>query len=781
MKVPTYLQQWFNQWRQPLRLTHLSACSPSAKSLDQSPVVLVLAVLALTGAVGPRFYNDPKLAIGTPAPETIYAPRTAVIQDTQATAEKKAVIRQQMLPVFMVDESVNQQVLRQLNQQLAQGNQLRSLAGPFPYAPTTILSTSIQRYLRQATQQEWAALTAAVASLGNPDPNTAALPSAVARQALTELSNQQKSMTPQRWSQLLTTVLEARRQYQQTAVEIARSQSGYDAFLLDLTEAEWQAVQRQLRQSTRQILAQGITPGLPEAVLQNVVQLHSSSLSPEAQSLGMHLLLKVLRPNLVVDLEQTRQYQERAARNIQPVTFQVKQGQTIVRAGELINERSFLILDQFELTRRGINWLGLLATGAATTGAIAIFWIVQTRIGANLSRRDQILILLLALSAPLLGWTAGVSYTSLPAVGLLVGSFYGSALGVTVVGLLALLMPLGVGFNPVVLIAVAAGSLLGGLMAGRLRSREELAFLGAGIALLEGGTYLILLAATAGVGYGLLSAATWQGLIGLVWSIVALGVSPYLEQLFDLVTPVRLAELANPNRPLLKRLAMETPGTFQHTLFVASLAEAGARALGCNVELVRTGTLYHDIGKMHDPLSFIENQLGGPNKHDSINDPWQSAAIIKKHVTEGLVMARRYRLPKAVQAFIPEHQGTMLVSYFYYQAQQRAKEDPEVIVEADDFRYPGPIPQSRETGITMLADACEAALRSLKDTTAQEALHMVKKIFKARWQEGQLQDSHLNREELDQLAEVFVQVWMQFNHQRIRYPGSAAPVPVKPS
>lgn len=780
MKVPNDLKQWFNQWRQPLRLSHFSAYSPSSKSLDRSPVVLVLAVLALTGAVGPRFYNDPKLAIGTRAPETLYAPRSATIQDNQATAAKKAAIRQQMLPVFMVDESINQQVLQQLNQQFAQGNQLRSLAGPFPYVPTTVLSTPIQRYLRQATQQEWAALTAAVASLDNPGPNTA-VPSALARQALAELSDQQKSLAPQRWSQLLTTVLEARRQYQLAAIEVDRSQSGYDAFLLDLTEPEWQAVQRQLRQSTRQILAQGITPGLPEAILQNVVQLHSSSLSPEAQSLGIHLLLKVLRPNLVVDWEQTRQYKEQAARNIQPVTFRVKRGQAIVQGGEIIDERSFLILDQFELTRRGINWLGLLATAAASGGAIAIFWVVQTRIGANLSRRDQILILLLALSAPLLGWTVGVSYTSLPAVGLLVGSFYGSALGVTVVTLLTLLMPLGVSLNPAVLIAVAAGSLLGGLMAGRLRSREELAFLGAGIALLEGGTYLILLVATSGVGYGLLSAVTWQGLIGLLWSIVALGVSPYLEQLFDLVTPVRLAELANPNRPLLKRLAMETPGTFQHTLFVASLAEAGARALGCNVELVRTGTLYHDIGKMHDPLSFIENQLGGPNKHDAINDPWQSAAIIKKHVTEGLVMARRYRLPKAIQAFIPEHQGTMLVTYFYYQAQQRAQEDPEVIVEEADFRYPGPIPQSRETGITMLADACEAALRSLKDTTAEEALHMVKKIFKARWQEGQLQDSHLNREDIDQLAEVFVQVWMQFNHQRIRYPGPTTAVPVKPS
>ena len=256
--------------------------------------------------------------------------------------------------------------------------------------------------------------------------------------------------------------------------------------------------------------------------------------------------------------------------------------------------------------------------------------------------------------------------------------------------------------------------------------------------------------------------------------------------MFDLITPIRLAELANPNRPLLKRLAAEAPGTFQHTLFVASLAEAAARSLGCNVELVRTGTLYHDIGKMHDPMGFCENQMSGPNKHDQINDPWVSAEIIKKHVTEGLVMAKKYRLPKAIQAFIPEHQGTMLIAYFYHQAQQIVAEQERIangkeyantklkvsnrVLREENFRYDGPIPQSRETGIVMLADSCEAALRSLKDATHEEALSMVNKMMRARWQDNQLIDSGLTREDLAEVAEIFVRVWEQFNHKRIAYP-----------
>jgi hypothetical protein len=198
---------------------------------------------------------------------------------------------------------------------------------------------------------------------------------------------------------------------------------------------------------------------------------------------------------------------------------------------------------------------------------------------------------------------------------------------------------------------------------------------------------------------------------------------------------------------------------------------------------------------MHDPLGFIENQMGGPNKHDTeIKDPWKSAEIIKKHVTEGLVMARKHLLPTAIQAFIPEHQGTMLIAYFYHQAQQMAQEDPNLRVNEADFRYDGPIPQSRETGIVMLADACEAALRSLeasskrpvpvkgskvgegeekrsaKDVSVEQALTMLNNILRARWQDNQLIDSGLTREEMSKIAQIFVDVWQQFNHKRIAYP-----------
>jgi putative nucleotidyltransferase with HDIG domain len=312
------------------------------------------------------------------------------------------------------------------------------------------------------------------------------------------------------------------------------------------------------------------------------------------------------------------------------------------------------------------------------------------------------------------------------------------------------------------------------MIAGKLRSRDELSLLGMGIGVSQGGvyllTYLIVSATASTIIYTLLPTALVYGLSGIAWTVIALGLSPYLERCFDVVTPIRLVELSNPNCSLLKRLATEAPGTFQHTLFVACLAEAAARKLHCNVELIRTGTLYHDIGKMHDPLGFIENQMGGPNKHDEINDPYVSAEIIKKHVSEGLVMARRHGLPRVVRDFIPEHQGNLLISYFYQQALQKSAQNGQEFVDEAVFRYDGPIPQSRETAIVMLADSSEAALRSLKEASPEQAMDMIKKIFQARWRDQQLVDSGIRQEELPIIAEIFVQVWQQFHHQRIAYP-----------
>ncbi|MBF2003514.1 MAG: HDIG domain-containing protein [Synechococcales cyanobacterium M58_A2018_015] len=747
-----------------------------------APILLAVAVLSLTSVIGYRFYNEPQLGADTIAPQTLRAPSSARVVDEKTTEANRKAARTAAIPVLTINQAVNQEIYRSLQRLLDQGDELRRQAGAFPFVDTSVLSTATQQYLRQTEEWNWRIAIATTDGIQAPLPPTSP-PSDASNSALQvailELQNYRRSASAEDFSALNEVLLRARQRYADAVATLSSSEPDgstfYDAELLQLTDAEWSQARTAIRLGLERILTQGIAPGLPNSILEMAVKAQlEPSLPTTAVPLATRILLHVLEPNLQQDPAQTKLRAEQAAQAVEDIVVEIRRGEVIVQAGERISQSDFVLLDYFGLSRRRINWWGLIGLGSIISAAVATFLIVERSVHPGLRRRDHVLVLLLTLSAPLM-LALQLPSTNLPAIGLLVGSFYGSALGTTTVALLSLVLPIGIEMGWTHLVASAAGGLLGAIMAGQLRSREELALLGGGVGLTQGVVYLILSlsAATTPVWYIVLTMAGVQGLMGIAWSVVALGISPYLEHVFDLVTPIRLAELSNPNRPMLKRLASEAPGTFQHTLFVATLAEAAARALGCNVELVRAGTLYHDIGKMHDPLGFIENQMGGPNKHDTINDPWQSAAIIKKHVSEGLVMARKCRLPTAIQAFIPEHQGTMPISYFYHQAQQQAQSDATLIVNEADFRYDGPIPQSRETGIVMLADSCEAALRSLKDASPEEALAMVNRILRARWQDNQLVDSGLSRSEMTQIAEIFVQVWQQFNHQRIPYPRAA--------
>jgi cyclic-di-AMP phosphodiesterase PgpH len=769
----------FRFWK--LNITHLWLTTSNSASegsacvrqpvKTRSPILLVaVSVAALTVTIGHRFYNEPRLAIGTPAPQTIRAPGDATVEDQLATEAARKEARQSSLSVFMVSQVQTQQIQTNFDRTLVEVQKARQAVGPLPYVNPAVLSTSVQVYLRQMDGAEFRALRK---GLDRRPPERPKQLSSVAQKAWDQLlAYQDQPLEDLSWPQLMRQLSQAQQRYQK-AVRESRLPSSEIHLILSPTDRAWQGASRQLKIVLERMLAQGIPPGLPPQVLRQAIELNLADLNAEVQSAGLPLLRSLLTPNLSIDPAGTLRQREQVAQTIKPVMVSIRGGETIVRAGEPITQADFVLLDHFDLSKREINWAGLALMVTLVSGAIAIFWLIQIRVRPSLSRRDYLLILLLSLTVPLIPWVFELSYASLPAVGLLVGSFYGSILGATVIVLLTALMPLGLGGGLSTLLAIAAGSFVGSIFAPQPRAREELALLGLVVSVTQGLTAFMLLTATGVALYSALGAAVIQGLIGMGWSVIALGVSPYLENLFDLVTPIRLAELANPNRPLLKRLAQEAPGTFQHTLFVATLAEAGARALGGNVELVRTGTLYHDIGKMHDAQAFIENQMQGENIHEQLNDPWRSADIIIKHVTEGLAMARRCRLPKAVQAFIPEHQGTMAVAYFYHQAQEAAANDPErVAVNEADFRYAGPIPQSRETGIVMLADSCEAALRSLKDATPDTAKQTVNKIFKARWQDDQLVDSQLTRDNLNTLVDVFIDVWMQFHHKRIPYPMS---------
>ena len=243
---------------------------------------------------------------------------------------------------------------------------------------------------------------------------------------------------------------------------------------------------------------------------------------------------------------------------------------------------------------------------------------------------------------------------------------------------------------------------------------------------------------------------------------------PIFESIFGLLTKARLLELADKEKPLIRRLSLEAPGTFEHTLLICGLAEEATRMIGCDIDLIKTGALYHDVGKLHAPNWFIENQDGSKNPHDEIDDPIRSAEVLQAHVDEGLKYAKKNRLPKPISNFIPEHQGTLKMGYFFHKAKEK-----NIEINENDFRYNGPVPQSKETAILMLADGCEAALRAMNvNASNKEALETISKIIYSRQKDGQLVDSNLSKGEIFLIKRSFLNVWKRIRHRRIQYPTS---------
>ncbi len=261
------------------------------------------------------------------------------------------------------------------------------------------------------------------------------------------------------------------------------------------------------------------------------------------------------------------------------------------------------------------------------------------------------------------------------------------------------------------------------------------------------------------------SAITFMG--GVLGGIFALGILPFLEGTFNEVTTLKLLELSNPNHPLLKKLLMEAPGTYHHSMLVANLAEMASEEVGANSVIVRIGSYYHDIGKTERPYFFGENQMGGDNPHTHMT-PNLSAKIIISHVKDGLELARKYNLPKIIQDIIAEHHGTTLVKYFYYTMKNNS-ENPDEIKE-EDYRYPGPIPSSKEAGIIMLADSVEAAVRSIKEPNEDKIKEMINNIISDKLSCGQLNDCNLTIKDIEKIKKCFLTALNGIYHHRIEYP-----------
>lgn len=254
---------------------------------------------------------------------------------------------------------------------------------------------------------------------------------------------------------------------------------------------------------------------------------------------------------------------------------------------------------------------------------------------------------------------------------------------------------------------------------------------------------------------------------GFISTFIVAATLKVFEYLFGVLTNFSLLELSDFNQPLLKRMILEAPGTYHHSLVVSNLAETAADAIGANALLTRVGAYYHDIGKMVKPEYFTENQMMGPNKHDNI-EPSMSRLVILNHVKEGIDLARKNKLNPAIIDFIPQHHGTSLIYYFYQKSVEEAQEGERI--DEETFRYPGPKPQTRETAITLLADSVEGATRALDDPNPSNIEVTVKKVINNKFIDGQLDECPLTLKEIDKISSTFIRILTAMYHGRVKYP-----------
>jgi putative nucleotidyltransferase with HDIG domain len=493
-----------------------------------------------------------------------------------------------------------------------------------------------------------------------------------------------------------------------------------------------------------------------------------------------------MRPNLTFNAPETAHRRELAGRQVESVFVKIPRGEVLVRRGDPITPRAADLIalvkgsaaePQAWWKLLGVLLLQVLAvtvlrldaeirarsgrgrfTGLLPILAVGIIFAVVARAGFAVAQK------LAYSSDALTAYDFAIPFAAGPIVALLVA-------GVGPAVLLASLQSAGAGImlgqSYGFALFALAGSLAGIYGLKRLRSRGVLVAAG-GVVALSNLAAVLILHALSGEGRILQDAA--GGIAGglLVAALVAF-LLPLFEGAFHLTTDIRLLELSNQNLPMLKTLAFEAPGTYQHSLMVGHLAEAAAVAIGENALLARVCAYYHDIGKTRMPEYFIENQTRGRNRHDRL-EPSMSALIIASHVKEGVDLARKSRLPDPIVTGIREHHGTKLIRYFYQKALTKAGPDSGPVLETD-YRYPGPKPSSRVTGILMISDAVEAASRTIQDPTPAKIATMVRAISNDCLRDGQFDDCDLTLKDLTTVNEVLIRTVKTMFHHRIDYPG----------
>lgn len=511
--------------------------------------------------------------------------------------------------------------------------------------------------------------------------------------------------------------------------------------------------------------------------LENIINKHLvSDVSKRQVTIITALLDQILVPNLVIDEFATEIARKNAENSVKPYEITFQKGDKIVFEGEPVTKLKRDALRQAGYNVYELNIQGLLAMLALVSLATLIYigyvkFFEKQYMESRYFSMTAFLAILLSISAVVIPTGFSPYILPIPAFVILMSIFTSPRVAFISTAAVLSVLSIGIQYSPQVIITFMLLSLVAGIMVSQIRYSRRFDLIKAGAMVSAAGLVIVLSIyilekCLIDVSNDLIMRdCTYIVLNGIASSMIVFFVLPLFENIFNIITPYGLAELTD--HELLKTLLDKAPGTYHHSLMVSNLCEAAAEVVGANPILARVGALYHDIGKLKRPLFFVENQsyFGIDNPHKNHN-PHASKMLITAHTKDGVELAKEYGLPPIINNFILQHHGEGLVSYFYNEA---VKEKGIENVQEEQFRYPGPKPNMKETSILMLADAIESAVRAQKNPTTEDIEHIIDKIIVDRLNDGQLSDSPLTLKDIKDIAATFSRILRGMQHERIKY------------
>ena len=549
--------------------------------------------------------------------------------------------------------------------------------------------------------------------------------------------------------------------------------------LMNTSESDFESLCQSLASATRTALVSTITEGQINDAINNIQQIVAYNTRTDLwYNVAIPTLRKCLKANMLIDQAATEENRQKASDAVEPTVY--KQDQNIVVKGDRVTAEQIAVLDSLGLLEgNSVDYPLYIGTAATLALILAATWLYVWLFAPQMLTMgiSALVLLISGVLTVLLSLVMG-AYLNVNAMPVVLGAMLAAnllgtrpayAVNMALSLLVTFLTAKGTGLVTAQTLSVLMMSTIGGIVAIYMLRRNTARVMVVVSGLVVGVVdFLILLCVRALTSNDMSS--IWNDAayaIGgaVVSAVLCVGLQPILETAFNLVTPSKLIELSNPNQPLLRRLMIETPGTYHHSMVVANLAEAAAEAVGANALLARVGAYYHDIGKLIRPMYFKENQMG-ENPHDK-TDPRVSTAILTEHTRDGVELARKHHLPEPIIDMIRQHHGDTPVMYFYAKAVKMFGEEN---VDIRDFRYDGPKPQTSEAAILMLSDTVEAAVRALPDPTQEKISALIRKLVRGKMEDGQLDECTLTFRDIGKICSAFETVLQGVFHERIEYP-----------